>query len=531
MKHYLLFLIAGILLVGTLSSTQAQIGFNSPTSVKPTQDFEVYTRNGFLVQQKYTLNSTDPSANINNLSCANYTPWISAQAGIMKDPGGDSNYEPNLSCSQQIIRSSISAYGKVIGYEIVFEDLDTEAGNDRVIITDFNSNTLIFSGNSLPAPFITVGILVTIRFESNSNNTVGRGFRLRWREINVDESSPVTIPTAFGNALQFDAKKGALLSGLLTPSAIQQVGSHSIALGRNNKANGITSTAIGSNNAAIGDLSIAFGVNNKANGYSSSALGNNNTVSSDNSTAVGTNNVINGTIAMALGFQNIASGSISTALGFNNIASGDRSTAIGAGATTGGFSGAMILGDHPLNSSQLITATASTTENQLTARFRGGFRFISDYNTTTGAINSGAILAPGSNSWATISDSTKKERFLPLNSADILHKISTLKLGTWNYKNQPDQRHYGPMAQDFFVRFGHDSIGTIGCDTLLASHDFTAVTLAGVQALIHENKQLQEKLAQTEARLNATIEQNNARLKNLETLLIPRRRGRIVAQK
>ena len=80
------------------------------------------------------------------------------------------------------------------------------------------------------------------------------------------------------------------------------------------------------------------------------------------------------------------------------------------------------------------------------------------------------------------------------------------------------------MAQDFFARFGHDGVGIIGCGTLLTGHDFTAITLAGVQALIEENKQLKAKLVQMES-------QTNARLEALVALLPTRRRGTVSVRK
>lgn len=61
------------------------------------------------------------------------------------------------------------------------------------------------------------------------------------------------------------------------------------------------------------------------------------------------------------------------------------------------------------------------------------------------------------------------------------------------------------MAQDFFARFGHDALGVIGSDTLLNSHDFTAITLSGVQALALENEQLKARISQLERERSQTI--------------------------
>ncbi len=525
MKHINQLLLWGLCLTLTPAHTLlAQMGLNAPRGLAPRQDLEIYTRNGFLVQQKFSFTIADPNASVHTLSCASPAPILGSHAGIMKDPGGDNNYAANTDCIQQIQYN-----GSVSGYEVVFEDLDTETADDRVIIYDAAGNALTFSGNALPAPFFVPGFQLFIGFSSDGDGIVGRGFRLRWREVYVDTSSPATPDIAFGNAIQFDTKKGVLLSGNLAMGALSRAGLYSTALGhtntasgqqasalgRGNVASGITSVALGGGNTASGIVASAQGLNNTVGGDYASALGRDNTVGGDYSSAVGFSNVVAGNSASAFGSANVASGYLSTALGsenttsanfssalgYRNTAKGVFSTAIGSGVSTGTGAGAMALGDHETTVS-VINGTAGYLNNQFTARFRGGFRFITAYNDATGNLTA-ALLEPGENSWSSISDSTKKENFRPLNYAGVLLKLSSLRLGSWNYKGQPDKRHYGPMAQDFYARFGHDGLGTIGCDTLLASHDFTAVTLAGVQGLIHENEQLKAQLAAVEARLRA----------------------------
>ncbi len=204
--------------------------------------------------------------------------------------------------------------------------------------------------------------------------------------------------------------------------------------------------------------------------------------------------------------SNNASGYSSMAFGSSNTASGFKSLAMGTLMSTNGYSGAVGLGDN-----SAVTSTNSTAANQFTARFAGGYRFFSNSTATIGA-----ELPAGSNAWGTISDSAKKERFLLLNQTDLLTNIRSLKLGTWNYKGQRTERHYGPMAQEFFARFGHDDLGVIGCDTLINSHDFTAVTLSGVQALALENEQLKARITQLETERRYA----NARLDALERRIL-----------
>ena len=448
MKYILLFLLA----LALLPAAHAQMGINSPAGVTPRQDMEIYTRNGFLVQRKYRFTTADPNASINTLSCVGPPPSLTAQAGILKDIGNDGDYPASQTCTH-----TVDVSGLVAGYEVVFEDLDTELNGDRVMIIGAGSYPLAFSGSVLPTPFFVAGEYFSVRFESNSNSTVGRGFRFRWRAVFLDNSSLTTPATAFGNALQFDAGKGALMSGFLLTGAVQRAGEYSTALGNRSTASGRASTALGQFNTASGDYS--------------------------------------------------------TALGNFNTASGDLSTALGYRVSTNGQRGSFMIGDSdPLR----YGTTLVGFPDQFVARFFNGY-----YLMTSGDNNrTGVVIGAGQNAWGSISDSTRKERLLPINQSDLLRKIGAIKLSTWNYKGQREIRHYGPMAQDFYAAFGHDGLGQVGCDTLIYSHDFAGVTFAGVQALIKENEQLKRELAKTNARFDA-----------IEALLIPRRRGSVAARK
>jgi hypothetical protein len=112
----------------------------------------------------------------------------------------------------------------------------------------------------------------------------------------------------------------------------------------------------------------------------------------------------------------------------------------------------------------------------------------------------GAYLGAGANSWGTISDSTKKENFKRVDGEEVLAKIRNFDLTSWNYKGQdPSQfRHYGPMAQDFYMAFGNDGIGVIGNDTTLSSADFDGVNLIAIQALEKRTNELKKKITEIE---------------------------------
>jgi len=412
-----------------------------------------------------------------------------------------------------------------IGYEIIFDALNTESTGDLVYITTPEGATLVYSGNVLPAPIYISSGEFAVQFVSNSNATVGTGFRLRWRQIFTQSSASFTPNTPFGNALFFDAQRGALVSGGLKTGFLGLTGNYSTALGNKNIASGVSASAFGNGNTASEFYATAFGDRNIADGQASTTFGSSNTATAQSATAFGTSNVVSGSYATAIGLSNTAIGYNSTAIGFRNTASGDYSTAMGGPNTASGDYSTAVGGSNTANgnystamgylntaSGNYSTAmgsrmntnnqagafmigdtdplfegtTGAGAADQFVARFRNGYYFM----TSGTGIRTGIFAGAGQNAWGSISDSTKKERLLPMNHADVLRKIGAMKLSSWNYKGQRDIRHYGPMAQDFYAAFGHDGLGQIGCDTLIYSHDFAGVTFAGVQALVRENERL-----------------------------------------
>lgn len=234
-------------------------------------------------------------------------------------------------------------------------------------------------------------------------------------------------------------------------------GVRSVALGQST-ATGIASTAMGSG-TANGDHSVASGIGTKADGY----------------------------ISTAMGYNSEAKGENSFVVGRNSIANREESRIIGNYVTLGSASqGSMYLAD----ASRSIESDRDSRNfhNRFYARFDQGYYFYTD---ATDA-NMGVRMLHGGSSWETLSDSTKKENFQYVDGKEFLNKISDMKLGSWNYKNQnPEEfRHYGPMAQEFYALFGTDGIGTIGCDTTIATADIDGVMMIAIQALIKENQEL-----------------------------------------
>jgi hypothetical protein len=98
------------------------------------------------------------------------------------------------------------------------------------------------------------------------------------------------------------------------------------------------------------------------------------------------------------------------------------------------------------------------------------------------------------------SDVASKTAFAAVDEQQVLEQLASVPITTWSYKESPEVRHMGPMAQDFRAAYG------LGTDEKhLAALDTNGVALAAIQAL---NMQVQEKDAQ--------IQDLQARLKAVE---------------
>lgn len=124
--------------------------------------------------------------------------------------------------------------------------------------------------------------------------------------------------------------------------------------------------------------------------------------------------------------------------------------------------------------------------NHLKIIAEGGTTVYSNAGRTTGV-----SLSAGGGAWNTLSDRNSKENLQPVDGEEVLLKLESVPISTWNYKSQgANIRHIGPMAQDFYAAFsmGEDNkhISTIDTD---------GVALAAIKAL---NQKLNEKDQQIE---------------------------------
>ena len=226
-------------------------------------------------------------------------------------------------------------------------------------------------------------------------------------------------------------------------------------------AGALRSNTTGSFNTASGVLALAdntTGTSNTASG--NSALSSNTT--GEGNTASGVDALFSNTT----GERNTASGL--AALGTN--VSGSNNTAMGRGAdvSTGGLTNA--------------TAIGANAKVDASNKIRLG-----DPNVT---------VIEGEVAYTFTSDKAKKENFQPVDGEEVLSKLRSLEISSWNIIGQDPEkfRHYGPMAQDFFAAFGKDGVGTIGTATTINTGDLAGILMIAVQRLEERNVELKARV-------------------------------------
>jgi len=135
---------------------------------------------------------------------------------------------------------------------------------------------------------------------------------------------------------------------------------------------------------------------------------------------------------------------------------------------------------------------------------------IGDVTFSSGAAGANQTVSwsPGNASWSFTSDRNAKDRIEPVDVQSILEKVTNLQINEWNYIGY-DQRHIGPMAQDFHTQFPFNEN-----EKSLNDADLHGVALAAIQGL---NKKLEQK--ETE------ITELKDRLEKLERWLNDKQKG------
>lgn len=264
-------------------------------------------------------------------------------------------------------------------------------------------------------------------------------------------------------------------------------GNNSLAVGLATTATGSESVALGNNGTASAERAFAF--NGTASSVGAVAIGSGAQATNDDALAMGPSSIAGGLASVVIG-PSIANGNFGVAIGLQNSASGQFSVAIGKNARTANRQGSVVIGDGCAGfSSDSVYATAN---NQFVARGCGGIRFF-----TTQNLSSGVEVAPGGGSWSSISDRNRKANFATIDGEEVLLRLRSVPVTTWNYLTQGEEiRHAGPMAQDFYAAFG---LGE--SDLLINSVDMDGINLAAVKALEARSVRQQARIAELEERL------------------------------
>ena len=221
----------------------------------------------------------------------------------------------------------------------------------------------------------------------------------------------------------------------------------------------------------------------------------------------GSSNTASGDAAL---FSN-TTGSFNTASGFEALGSnttGSSNTASGDGALVFNTTGSS-------NTASGVGALASNTTGSFNTAIGGGASVSTGNLTNATAIGANAIVDASNKillgdanisvieaqvGLTVVSDKTKKENFRPVDGEEVLSKLRSLEIPSWNFIGQDPEkfRHYGPMAQDFFAAFGKDGGGTIGTPTTINTSDLTGILMIAVQRLEERNVELKARFEELE---------------------------------
>jgi hypothetical protein len=278
--------------------------------------------------------------------------------------------------------------------------------------------------------------------------------------------------------------------------------------GKSNHSSWYAAIGGGTNNLAVGFRSVIGGghsnsiLDDKSDGATISG-GKNNSISEAGGTTIGGGE--GNAIVDDAWHATISGGRNNTATGFfAMVAGGDHNAASLYSFAAGRRAKALHTGAFVWGDSQDVDKTSSAN-NQFNVYASGGTRIFSNAAATTGV-----VLAPGGGSWSSMSDRTTKENLAPVDARDVLARVCTLPISTWNYEAQgAEVRHMGPMAQDFRAAFG---LGV--SEKLIDTVDPDGVALAAIQGL---NEMLREKDAEVAAlrESNRALAERVARLEQL----------------
>jgi hypothetical protein len=241
---------------------------------------------------------------------------------------------------------------------------------------------------------------------------------------------------------------------------------------------------------ASGQLSFAYGNQVTVSSTVGVGFGSAVTVSGTAGFSSGAANVCSGFACTAIGYTVRAGGQGSVALGYRTTANNDYSVAIGYRASNNSHTGTMAMGDESTTDS-----VRNQADNEFRIRYNGGIRLrvstAANGNTPGAGGNVGCDLTVAVPSWTCASSRTLKENYRLVDGEEVLGRIRTLPITTWNMiGGDRSVRHLGPVAEDFYAAFG---LG-LG-ETTIGLGDIDGVNLAAAKALEARTARLQQELA------------------------------------
>jgi len=109
----------------------------------------------------------------------------------------------------------------------------------------------------------------------------------------------------------------------------------------------------------------------------------------------------------------------------------------------------------------------------------GWIHFATSVHGTAGLFVTGCQLFGGTGIWSCTSDRDTKTAFVPIDTLEVLRKVTTLPITRWRFNAESEAvRHLGPMSQDFYEAFG---LGQD--DKMISMLDAQGVSLAAIQGL------------------------------------------------
>ncbi len=345
------------------------------------------------------------------------------------------------------------------------------------------------------------------------------------------------VSASYGTALGSDASSTANYGTAIGERADVN-GNYGTSVGSRSFTSGASATAVGAYSTALEGYSSALGYGASAYHSFSVALGYVTTANANNAVVVGGNATVIGNHGVALGYGAQADAINSIALGYRSYAQQPHSMVLGSiagvndafnsvdvaiGTTTplaplhvardDGTAGILVQENAPDPAGRTLFTLANRGNTKFELKETGsGTRWqftnsgdafrVSKFGTGQvefQVFNNGDAVLLGDlaigGSFTEMSDRNQKHAIVPLDGEAILAKVAQVPISEWSYKTESaDQRHIGPMAQDFYAAFGLAS-----GETRISARDMAGVALASIQVLTKENRELKAELSELKA--------------------------------